>query len=69
MVISEEKKKALQEVVQRMKDNNSGSRKFLNNLSNEELRDTALFQNYNTSTEANEDFVKVLKIIFNLEIK
>lgn len=62
-------KEMLQKTVQRLKDDSSSSQKFLTNLSDEELRDTALFQNFQTSTEETKHCVDYLTLIFDLEIK
>lgn len=67
--MSEIQKKILQEAVQRMKDNNSSSKKFMENLSDESLCQTALYQNYWISTVASENLVDLLAVAFDLEIK
>lgn len=67
--MTDEKRKLLQETIQRMKDNNSSSKLFMENLSDETLCQTALYQNYWISTIASENLVDLLEVVFDLEIK
>ncbi|MGF7535047.1 hypothetical protein AAGG74_15360 [Bacillus mexicanus] len=63
------KKGVIRIVAQRLKDDTSSSRKYLTNLSNESLRETALYQNYKVSVDANEEILKLLTGVFDIELK
>lgn len=63
------KKEVIRIVAQRLKDDTSSSRKYLTNLSNESLRETALYQNYKVSVDANEEIIKLLTGVFNIKLK
>lgn len=69
MEIDEKSKKLLQRVVQDLKDNQSGSQKYLDCISDEKIKETALYQNFQITNKANKEYIEVLKEAFNLEIK
>lgn len=69
MEINEESKKLLQSVVQCLKDNQSGSQRYLDCVSDEKIKETALYQNFQISNTSNKEYIEILKEAFDLEIK
>lgn len=66
--LSENQVKALKEAVQRLNDNNSMSKRFLENLSDEALCETALYQNHWVIAQKNENILDMFKVVLDFDI-
>lgn len=65
----EGQKEILQEAVQRLKSTHNVAKMFLDNLSDEKLRKTALYTNFQTVNIKNKSMIDLLESAFDLNVK
>lgn len=64
-----QQREILQDVVQRLKSTHNVGQMFLDNLSDENLKETALYKNFWTINVKNKNMFDLLEVVFDLEIK
>lgn len=67
--MKEGQKEILQEAVQRLKSTHNVGQMFLNNLSDENLKETALYKNFWTINVKNKNMIDLLEVVFDLNVK